>query len=90
MLKVSKSARTLRSSCNGLILDVPFCKTETASRAFSVYAPKLWNSLPRELTDTLYGAPVVGSNESVEPLSISSFKRSLKYFLFNITFADVA
>ena len=46
---VSKPVRVLRSTVNGTLLDVPFCKTETAARAFAVYAPKLWNALSANL-----------------------------------------
>jgi len=64
-------------------LDVPFCKTETTARAFSIYAPKLWNSSPRYVRDTQ--EPELG----MEPLCIGIVKRALKTFLFPMAFADV-
>ena len=44
LLSVRSSSRSLRSS-SGLLLDVPFSRTVTADRAFSIAAPRLWNSL---------------------------------------------
>ena len=75
-LNISKPSRSLRSSNKGLLFDIPFCKTETASRAFSIYAPKLWNSLPRHIRDTL------NKELSTEPVctEIEIVKRSLKTF----------
>ena len=58
--------RALRSSNAGL-LTVPRTRTALASRAFSVCAPVIWNSLPRNIR---------------EINSISGFKRSLKTHLF--------
>jgi len=40
-LKIAEPTRSLRSNNKELTLDVPFCKTETAAIAFSIYAPKL-------------------------------------------------
>ena len=71
LLDVVKPTRSLRSSNNGLVLNVPFCKTVIASRAFAAYAPRLWNSLPRDLRDCV-------SNS----VPIDVFKRKLKTVLF--------
>ena len=60
-------ARSLRSS-NQLLLKVPSTNTVTyGDRAFSVAAPKLWNSVPYEIR----------SSES-----LNKFKSKLKTYLF--------
>ena len=75
LLTISKPLRALRSSANGLLLEVPFCKTETASCAFAVLAPKLWNALPIDLRALA---------EAVGELTASThrFKSLLKTLLF--------
>ena len=45
MLSFHVPARSLRSSADGPRLEIPYCKTVLASRAFSIYAPRLWNGL---------------------------------------------
>ena len=82
-LSATKPSRSLRSGNNGPQFLVPFVKTEMASRAFSVYAPKLINSFPKNIRDMF---SVVSSCETV---SIKQFKRVLKTFLFKSAFADV-
>jgi len=62
---------------------IPFVKTETASRAFSVYAPKLINSLPKHIRDRFSSDPVA------ESVSVDCFKHALKIFLCQSVFADV-
>jgi hypothetical protein len=79
LINVSKPMRPLRSSANGLMLDIPFCKTETASRAFAVSAPKLWNSLPVDIR-TLVEAKI--DNVAI----INQFKNILKTFLFKCAY----
>jgi hypothetical protein len=75
--------RSLRSSSNGLMLTVPFCKTATAARAFSSYAPRLWNSLPASIRNCV-------SVESVTDCgSLENFKRLLKTYLFTLAYNDV-
>jgi hypothetical protein len=71
--KVPQPIRYLRSSAtNDNKLIVPYTKCKTfAARSFSVYGPKLWNSLPVDLRRT----------ESLEV-----FKKKLKYTLFNRAF----
>jgi len=54
------------------------------SRAFSVFAPKLINSLPKHITDMFPSDPVT------ESVSVDYFKRALKTFLFQSGFPDVA
>ena len=78
------SVRSLRSSLNGLMLNVPFCKTATASRAFSHYAPRLWNSLPVIIRNCV----TVGSVTDVS--SLQNFKRLLKTHLFALAFDNDA
>ena len=71
LIQVKTPAYSTRSS-SGLQLIVPFTSHKTfADRSFSVAGPKLWNSLPINIRN---------SN------NISSFKRSLKTFLFVNTF----
>ena len=64
------SSRRLRSTTQAHLqfASGPRTHTRYGDRAFSVAAPKLWNSLPTNIRD----AP-----------SLESFKASLKYFLFN-------
>ena len=80
LLQPLSSNRSLRSS-NQHLLSVPMAKTSFHSRAFSVYAPLLWNNLPLSLrilasTDTSYTSPNFSSN-------LSLFKNGLKTFLFD-------
>jgi len=63
---------------------IPFVKTETASRAFSVYAPKLTNSLPKHIRD------MFPSDSVTESVSVDCFKHASKTFLFQSVFVDVA
>ena len=49
LLHISVPLRNTRSAFNGILLDAPLCKTETVARAFSNYAPRIWNALPRFL-----------------------------------------
>ena len=58
--------RSLRS-CEQNLWSVPRCKTVTASRAFSVAAPSIWNSLPNDIKNSG---------------SIALFKKNLKTHLF--------
>jgi hypothetical protein len=64
-------SRPLRSS-SSLLLHIPRTRTKTyGDRAFSCYAPKLWNVLPKEVRD---------SN------TLEIFKRTLKSHLFKAAF----
>ena len=69
--------RTLRSSSNNL-LAIPVCNTVLASRAFCVYAPRLWNSFPHYIRETVIDNANSGS------ISIEAFKRMLKTFFFTV------
>ena len=70
-------ARHLRSA-SGFTLTVPPNKLSLASSAFEYYAPRLWNSLPAELRN------------SVNHLSVDAFKSRLKTHLFTSAFQHVA
>ncbi len=91
MLHLYTSGRALRSTSQHL-LAVPASKTAFHARAFSVYAPKLWNRLPQALRDTVFNSPPVVplpsiSNPSLPHIptspDLSTFKRLLKTFLFD-------
>ena len=58
--------RTLRSS-DKLLLSIPKTLSSYGDRAFSSYAPKLWNSLPMDIRSCV---------------TITSFKNRLKTYLF--------
>ena len=66
LLEVNKSGRHLRSS-DSIVLKQPVPKTKFSEKAFSVSAPRLWNSIP----------PQIRSSTTVD-----SFKRQLKTELF--------
>jgi len=65
------SRRRLRSA-SSLQLDVPRTHRRTVGdRAFATAGPTLWNSLPHDITDCV---------------SLTSFCRKLKTFLFSVSF----
>ena len=67
LLEHRKSARSLRSNSQDLLIQ-PTCKTRTCGdRAFSVCAPKIWNTVPLEIRQSS---------------TVSLFKKKLKTFLF--------
>jgi hypothetical protein len=73
LVKPYKSQRILRSQSKS-ILRVPPTKTSTfGDRAFSVSAPKLWNSIPQDIKMSS---------------SVELFKKQLKTFLFSISYTD--
>lgn len=59
--------RSLRSSTQSSLLDIPRTHKAVGDRAFSASAPRLWNSI----TDALRQAP-----------TIDSFKKALKTYMF--------
>ena len=68
LLEKPSRMRVLRSSNDTTFLKVPSKKSKTyGERSFSFYAPKFWNSLPREIR---------------ESPSLEVFKKSLKHYLF--------
>ena len=67
LLEHQKSARSLRSNVQDLLIQ-PTCKTKTyGDRAFSVCAPKIWNTIPLEIRQSS---------------SVLLFKKKLKTFFF--------
>ena len=73
LIKHKTYSRTTRASLQtGHTLDIPRVKKETfAARSFSVYGPRLWNSLPTHI-------------QSLDQLS--HFKKHLKTFLYKQAF----
>ena len=67
-LLIHELSRSLRSTGTGL-LRVPRVRTKQGEAAFSFYAPNIWNKLPENLRSAA---------------TLSSFKSSLKTFLFPI------
>ena len=68
-----KQPRVLRSSADEF-LAVPRTRTVLATRAFSVAAPKRWNTIPIDIRNSL---------------SLVTFKSKLKTFLFRRSYAQV-
>src|SRR6266446_1031755 len=79
LLKTAVHVRSLRSSDRHLLVK-PFCKSVLASRAFSCFAPTLWNNLPNSLRNCVSRVP------GIDPISVDAFKRRLKTFLFNAAY----
>jgi len=67
----SNPVRQRLCSASSLDYIVPWTRTKFGDQAFSVASPTVWNSLPESV-------------RSAETLS--SFKRKLKTYLFNISF----
>ena len=68
LLKIKSSSRSLRSSHMDYLVQ-PVSKTKTyGDRAFSVYAPKLWNSIPFSIHKSS---------------SVTIFKKNIKTFIFS-------
>ena len=72
LLHIFTPVRSLRSSSKGVVLNVPLSKTVSATRAFSCYAPRLWNTLPQSLRDSIQAERGVGA------VSVNHFKSLLK------------
>ena len=71
LLEIYAPTRSLRSATQGF-LAVPKSSTSTyGDRAFSVAAPKLWNSLPASIRITS---------------SLDAFKRKIKTYIFHDAF----
>ena len=74
LLSVYTPARNLRTSNDHRILSVPRVRTKTfGERAFSLAAPKQWNSLPASLRNIT---------------STTSFKKALKTYLFKLHYSQ--
>ena len=52
LLNLRKPRRSLRSSSDEHLLDIPLIKSKLGSRSFSCAAPEIWNSLPQDLRKT--------------------------------------
>jgi len=70
LLTYPQTVRMLRSN-EKCLLNVPRCKTVTASRAFSIAAPTVWNEIPFEIRNCN---------------SLLTFKNKLKTFFFQQSF----
>ena len=74
LLSVYTPARNLRTSNDHRILSIPRVRTQTfGERAFSLAAPKQWNSLPASLRNIT---------------STTSFKKALKTYLFKLHYSQ--
>ena len=72
LLSIYTPSRTLRSSDDNFLLNIPRTRTKTyGERAFSFAAPKHWNSLPHNIR---------------QQASTPAFKRALKTHLFQLYF----
>jgi len=80
LLDVYTPSCNLRSSSNGLLLVVPRVNSVAASRAFSVFGPRVWNALPRSVRE-LASPPSLAS--------IGAFKSALKSALFAAAFDGI-
>jgi hypothetical protein len=72
LIKIKTFSRVTRASTQGIILEVPMVRKATfAARAFSVYGPTLWNSIP----SSIHHSP-----------SFPVFKKRIKTELFGCAF----
>lgn len=71
LLKVYTPRRALRSFDLDLLSVPPTRMRSMGDRAFSTYAPKLWNSLPKEIR---------------QAASLSAFKTCLKTYYFRLAY----
>ena len=84
LLKPYSAPRSLRSSTQKL-LQVLVAKTSLHSRAFSVFAPRLWNRLPQALRDlsvVCTSSVGPGLNAFEQFPNLLAFKKLLKTVLF--------
>ena len=61
--------RDLRSADDKTLLETPLVRTKFGERAFCYYAPKIWNSLPKDIRSSK---------------SIDTFKKKVKSHLFSL------
>ena len=74
LLSPANSLNCLRSADDESLLHIDFTYSRRmGDRAFSVYAPKMWNALPKDIR---------------ESTSLNTFKSKLKTYLFNIAYAS--
>ena len=69
LLATKTYTRSLRSSSKNT-LKVPFCRTNTGTRAFTVAAPTVWNAIP----------------ESYKSMNLENFKKHLKTHYFKLAY----
>jgi len=74
MTKPYNTQRNLRSSNKGLLIEGKTRLKTYGNRAFSIYAPKIWNKLPQHI-------------HNIE--SVATFKTSLKTYLFKQAYSHV-
>ena len=63
--------RDLRSADDKTWLETPQVRTKFGERAFCYYAPKIWNSLPKDIRSSK---------------SIDTFKKKVKSHLFSLAY----
>ena len=63
--------RDLRSADDKTLLEMPQSRTKFGERAFCYYAPKIWNSLPKDMRSSK---------------SIDTFKKKVKTHLFSLAY----
>lgn len=81
LIKLRESGRDTRSSSH-LILFSPRSRTKSfGDRAFSVAAPRIWNSLPLELR-------LLALYPLTSQFSLSQFRSKLKTFLFQTAYVN--
>ena len=73
LISLQEAPRSLRSTNDTLLLQVPRSSLKLGERAFSVAAPAIWNSLPLSLR-----------NEE----NIDNFKKNLKFHFCSLAFQD--
>ena len=73
LLELYVPTRALRSSADNRRLVVPLARTALVAKSFSIAAPTLWNNLPLHIRSSD---------------TLSSFKSSLKTFLFSKAYDD--
>ena len=73
LLSSSTSGRSLRSSTRNELIIPRSHKCSMGDRAFSIYGPKLWKTLPEDIKDSP---------------SLSIFKTKLKTFIFSAYFCQ--
>ena len=74
LLTPANNAKNLRSADDNTLLQIDFTnKVTMGDRAFSIYASKIWNNIPKALR---------------ESPSLDTFKSKLKTYLFDLEYSD--
>ena len=71
LLQFYSKDRVLRSTGDKTLLETPQVRTKFGERAFCYYAPKIWNSLPKDIRSCK---------------SIDTFKQKVKTHLFGLAY----